>query len=341
MGLSASQARLLTITSRLHDIEFKQQALSNTKMRFANETEEISQKYTQALSKQKLQFKNSATGQYQDMTVKSLYSAGSKYQLKNSKGQTVVPQSVYDAFQRVANSSQNTAAWYNGANHINNREGYLKDEFIMKMIGISGGKFEDIMDNYGIEYERDESNNAYIKGTEPKIYHWDHDKMWNYILDNKGANAGFTQQDLDYWNSLYSSLVDGSQKIDKTAQSCGGGQYTAYGMNNVVVIADNCLNNQNWLYEAIESGEFMLAGMSGKEINISSEMGIDMVSDKSDEAKAKAEYDAATSKINRKEKMIDNQMKMLDTEYSAVKTEFDSVKNIISSHAEKDFNLFG
>ena len=44
MGISASQARLLTLTSRLRDIEYKQQQLANTKMRFSVEQDEVSAK---------------------------------------------------------------------------------------------------------------------------------------------------------------------------------------------------------------------------------------------------------------------------------------------------------
>ena len=37
MGLAASQARLLTITSRLSSVELKQQRIAMDKMRLANE----------------------------------------------------------------------------------------------------------------------------------------------------------------------------------------------------------------------------------------------------------------------------------------------------------------
>ena len=70
MGISASQARLLTLTSRLRDIEYKQQQLANTKMRFSVEQDEVSAKYSKALDKQKIQFKDYNTGEYSDCTKK-------------------------------------------------------------------------------------------------------------------------------------------------------------------------------------------------------------------------------------------------------------------------------
>ena len=54
MGMSASQARLLSITARMTDIEFKSQQISNTKIRLADESEQVAENYTKALNKQKL-----------------------------------------------------------------------------------------------------------------------------------------------------------------------------------------------------------------------------------------------------------------------------------------------
>ena len=56
MGMSASQARLLSITSRMNDIEFKSQQVSNIKIRLADESEQVANAYTAALNKQKLTF---------------------------------------------------------------------------------------------------------------------------------------------------------------------------------------------------------------------------------------------------------------------------------------------
>ena len=54
MGMSASQARLLSITARINDVEFKSQSISNTKIRLADESEKVANDYTKALNKTKL-----------------------------------------------------------------------------------------------------------------------------------------------------------------------------------------------------------------------------------------------------------------------------------------------
>jgi len=56
MGMSASQARLLSITARINDIEFKSQSIANIKVRLADESEQLAQDYSNALNRQKITF---------------------------------------------------------------------------------------------------------------------------------------------------------------------------------------------------------------------------------------------------------------------------------------------
>ena len=58
MGLAASQARLLTITSRLSSVELKQQRIAMDKMRLANDQDGVSEKYTNALNNKTLTISN-------------------------------------------------------------------------------------------------------------------------------------------------------------------------------------------------------------------------------------------------------------------------------------------
>ena len=50
MGMSATQARLLTITGRLTDNEMRSQTITNAKLRLAQKSSEASQTYMDALS---------------------------------------------------------------------------------------------------------------------------------------------------------------------------------------------------------------------------------------------------------------------------------------------------
>ena len=198
MGMSASQARLLAITSRINDIEFKSQQVSNIKIRLADESEQVANAYTAALNKTKITYTNYSSGTAQNIDLNSTNLATAGYKL----------------IQR--------------------------------------------------------SKNAEYKGT-------------------------------------YDAAT---------------------------------------LHEMIESGEFYLVKSSvttnfaAAEESVSGNNQLMIQSDTAGLAKAEADYNAATAKINKKEKQLDNEMKQLDTEHNALNTEFDSVKNLIGDNVEKSFNLF-
>ena len=55
MGMSSSQARLLSLTGRMHDIEYKAQKLEAQKLQMANESRHVYLKYEEALNSSKIQ----------------------------------------------------------------------------------------------------------------------------------------------------------------------------------------------------------------------------------------------------------------------------------------------
>ena len=56
MGLSASQARLLSITSRLSDNELRSQTITNAKSALSTKTSQASQEYLNSLNETKMMF---------------------------------------------------------------------------------------------------------------------------------------------------------------------------------------------------------------------------------------------------------------------------------------------
>lgn len=96
MGLSASQARLLSITARLSTNEYESQQISNAKMRLATQSEEASQDYIKALSSTQLQFltydaQGDATTT--NLTANVLYQYSdmkNQYSIINSSGQVLL-----------------------------------------------------------------------------------------------------------------------------------------------------------------------------------------------------------------------------------------------------------
>lgn len=87
MGMSASQARLLSLTARLSDLEFQAQSISNSKIRLADESAQASTDYARALDKQKYTVYNAGTDAYVDANYRNLVSYNQKLDINgtNSK----------------------------------------------------------------------------------------------------------------------------------------------------------------------------------------------------------------------------------------------------------------
>ena len=105
MGLSSSQARLLTITARLTSNEYESQQISNAKMRLATQSEQASNEYIFALNSQKLMFTTyDAQGSpvTENLTANALFSYSdlkNQYALVNSHGQVLLPSADVKNFE--------------------------------------------------------------------------------------------------------------------------------------------------------------------------------------------------------------------------------------------------
>ena len=96
MGLSASQARLLSLTARISDNELQSQQIANSKVRLADKTQEASKEYINALNTNKLMYTmyNSDGNSYQNqLTAGLMYEYGdmkNQYGISNAHGQLLV-----------------------------------------------------------------------------------------------------------------------------------------------------------------------------------------------------------------------------------------------------------
>lgn len=116
MGLSASQARLLSLTARLSDLELRAQTISNAKIRLSDESESASRKYSNALDKQTLKvysgIQSDGSATYEEATAHNLttYNAISttdkQRYIKNSSGSVIVSQDMAAAYNASNGSSE-------------------------------------------------------------------------------------------------------------------------------------------------------------------------------------------------------------------------------------------
>ena len=112
MGMSASQARLLTITGRLTDNELRSQTITNSKLRLAQKSSEASQIYMDALNTEKLTYKyyndNGESASY-NLTPALIYSyepLKNQYSIQNASGQNLVSATDANHFENSTTLSE-------------------------------------------------------------------------------------------------------------------------------------------------------------------------------------------------------------------------------------------
>lgn len=75
MGMAASQSRLLTLTARMSDLEYKAQGITNSKLRLSVKTEDVARAYSDALNKERLSVLTNVTSSkntYSDLSYENL-----------------------------------------------------------------------------------------------------------------------------------------------------------------------------------------------------------------------------------------------------------------------------
>lgn len=132
MGLSASQARLLTITARKADCEFQSMQLSHQKIALSRDMENISTAYQEALNQTKLVYDYYGTGTSQmDLTYDLL--------MKPSLYNDYYPKLITDSQNRVVLDARYAAAARaagipaEGLNGTSSSE--IRDEFVRALAG--------------------------------------------------------------------------------------------------------------------------------------------------------------------------------------------------------------
>lgn len=105
MGMAASQARLLAITSRMHDVEYQAQSIQNAKIELATQNDQVYQKYMEALDATTLTIKNSngdkVPAHFNNMCgMNAVESATNKhYIFRASDNSIIVPDEIGEAYR--------------------------------------------------------------------------------------------------------------------------------------------------------------------------------------------------------------------------------------------------
>ncbi len=316
MGMSASQARLLSITSRMNDIEFKSQQIANTKIRLSDESEQVANAYTKALNKQKFTYTDYSSGSAVKVDLNS--STLANYGLK------LVPRNATPQFRVVPLRLTEGESVRTFATKMEAQQELVKlDSFYYadKMLSVQSSDEQTSSATLVKNFSTLTSSRMDVSEVSAKAY--TPDSMNNFI-----------DKEIELNNASMIKVKNPSYKLEEFYPAVPT-TFTA-----------------SELYEMIESGQFYLEGdvkttgadgvetFKRGEISVTSSTQLAIESDSTELAKAEAEYNAATAKINRKEKLLDNDLKALDTEHSALSTEYDSVKSLIGDNIDKSFQLF-
>ena len=112
MGLSASQARLLSITSRLSDNELRSQTITNAKSALSTKTSQASQEYLNSLNETKMMFStydesgNKVKTKLTGAALSQYTPLKNQYTLVNSDGQALVSELDATNYKESANISE-------------------------------------------------------------------------------------------------------------------------------------------------------------------------------------------------------------------------------------------
>lgn len=247
MGLAASQARLLSITSRMADNELRSQLINNAKMRLTNESSKVSDEYIAALNKTQLMMSNynlKGEKQYQDLTFNSLTAYSPKnnqYGLVNKGGELLVSELDAARFQEAFKKA-------------------AEDKEIEKgdTEGLNAKALEEFLKSYGLEKTTTYFEKDQVYAFNKKMQEiWEGDIVYEYIPATdknptpevnrvSGLHYGYEQSKNSVEYGVYTKLMEEYQSADKA--------YTAAvkdEMKNFVYNAEAPFNGGNKKYEDV------------------------------------------------------------------------------------------
>ena len=106
MGLAASQARLLMLTARIHDVEYQAQMIQSAKLELALQEDEVYRKYTEALDATTLTFTNDQgaliPASFNNLCGEASINNGlnKKYVFRTADDdRLIVPSDIFDAYK--------------------------------------------------------------------------------------------------------------------------------------------------------------------------------------------------------------------------------------------------
>lgn len=380
MGLAASQARLLSITARMHDVEFEAQDIMQKKVTLATRKDELYEEYCRALDAKKIQVAYSHDGvlNFVDATFATMcgYQEGRKgtYALTDpDTGNMVVDDEVYEAYQNFRGGDKYAFAFEMLGFETTDgfTEGSVGDA---TLIGVQ----QDSEHGFGLEFSGEFKDSetgetiGYIlmNDIEASVYN-NHetdlsDAMNKFNEALKSNNKEQIQSALESFRKtlydkcakeIFEGMADNSQFDASDYGEFDQGEFNYYvklfegieaagGCTPVSKYAENGSTDNDWFNNVIQSGTLLLneyktgANKGWQTINTATCVTIQEVSDDAKIKKAEAVYQHELSKVNAKDKRYDQELNKLETERTALDKQRESIEKVENDNIERTFGIF-
>ena len=199
MGMSASQARLLSITSRMSDVEFKSEQISQSKIRMSQESQKVTAEYNEALSKQLVNYKYlNGENNFETVTLTPAYIA-QNYATLGIK--------LYKSNGTEFTDTESKLTATDLYDMISNGQVYIKD--------LNTGDRVDIFTNtsYRTSYDDNEMRKAEANYEAELAKINQKEKMLDFELDNLQTEHNALKAEMDSIKSLIKNNVEKSFNI--------------------------------------------------------------------------------------------------------------------------------
>ena len=360
MGMAASQARLLTITARIHDVEYKAQTIQNAKMQLATQSDQVYQEYLAALDATTLTIKdiegNRITANFNNLAGINAVDTGNKYALCDVNGKLIVDGDIKDAYDKfilsggydpykfammMINGDGGNSFSSNSLERIEERvyesNQYSKSSDMSSMRAIKQ-KMEDMGDYNSLGDDEKDEYDALESQYKYKLYKNFGDEIYAQVYAYENSEEDFNSSNFNYYVNIF-----------KQIELTGG----CISINEFDGIIGDAANNSEWLNNMIKCGKISI-----HTVNVDNKTGVLTLNgtsvasdtyledtststiDKTALAKAEATYEHKTKEIDQKDKKFDMDLSKLETERTALTTEYDSVKKVISDNIERTFGIF-
>lgn len=365
MGMSASQARLLSLTARMHDLEFEAQSIQYAKLDLVDSKDDVYDKYLEALDSTKFQMAIATVEgkEFQDITYTNMITANtggglhSMYILtKMDTGEVMLPEQI--ASRLVNKDPEFLSIRIDGLKEDGTPK--TKEEKQKEyIISVARNRvFPNGVDSHGNELRTDEDYYNAMKAEGKDTFYGEFPDEERFLM-------------IVAKNYLYSGRIDLTDDSDYIQEMKNDGNYTywkgvydqiiGYEDENGVPIAGRgyCgisrenATDRTWLEESLNNAEVQLYKMTKQtsalgsgsrnifaETTLATDTELREVSNEELIREASVEYEKAIKDIDAKETKLDLQLTRIDQQHNALKTEYDSVKQIVSKNIDRSFKSF-